>query len=145
MIKGFLQGDSYAPVGFCLAEVPITVLLEETRGYKMGQPGQWNVKRMHSLFVDSLNVYQESHHKLEIVNDIIVKANMNTGACNGMKECPKIVFRDGKMTKRDKLTVLEDKMKALDPEHKDVCTFFGCQQGDKTDVKRVIERGAETN
>ena len=44
------------------------------------------------------------------------------------------------MIKRDELTVLEDKMKALDPEHKDVCTFLGCQQGDKTDVKRVIER-----
>ena len=37
--KGFLQGDSYSPVGFCLAEVPIAMMLEETDGYKMGQPG----------------------------------------------------------------------------------------------------------
>ena len=37
--KGFLQGDSYFPVGFCLTEVPITMMLEETDGYKMGQPG----------------------------------------------------------------------------------------------------------
>ena len=94
IIKSFLQGDSYAPVGFCLTEVPITVLLEETSGYKMGQPGQRNIKRMRSLFVDSLNVYQESYHKLEIVNEIILKASMNTGACSGMKKCAKIVFRD---------------------------------------------------
>lgn len=52
IVKEFLQDASYAPVGFCLTEVPITILLEETSGYKMGQSGQRNVKRMHSLFVD---------------------------------------------------------------------------------------------
>ena len=35
---GFLQGDSYSPVGFCLTEVPVTILLEETIGYRMGPP-----------------------------------------------------------------------------------------------------------
>ena len=44
------------------------------------------------------------------------------------------------MIKRDKLTVFEDKIKALDPEHKEVCTFLMCEQEDKIDVKRVIER-----
>ena len=28
--KGFLQGDSYSPVGLCLTEVPISLLIEET-------------------------------------------------------------------------------------------------------------------
>jgi hypothetical protein len=35
--KGFLQGDSYSPVGFCLTEIPITMMLEETDAYKIGQ------------------------------------------------------------------------------------------------------------
>lgn len=56
------------------------------------------------------------------------------------KKCAKILFRDEKMIKRDKLTVFEDKIKALDPEHKEVCTFLRCEQEDKIDVKRVIER-----
>ena len=34
----FLQGDSYSPVGYCLTEIPITMLLEETKGYGMGPP-----------------------------------------------------------------------------------------------------------
>ena len=68
IVKEFLQDDSYSPVGFCTTEVPITILLEETSGYEMGQTGQLNVKRMRSLFVDSLNVNQESYHKLEIIN-----------------------------------------------------------------------------
>ena len=28
--RGFLQGDSYSPVGFCLTEIPIAMLLEGT-------------------------------------------------------------------------------------------------------------------
>ena len=29
IVKGFLQGDSYSPVGFCLTEVPVAMLIEE--------------------------------------------------------------------------------------------------------------------
>ena len=34
--KGFLQGDSYSPVGFCPPEVPISMLIKETYEYIMG-------------------------------------------------------------------------------------------------------------
>ena len=34
ILKGFLQGDSYSPVGFCSTEVPIAIMLEETDGYR---------------------------------------------------------------------------------------------------------------
>ena len=34
--KGFLQGDNYSTVGICLTEVPFSVLIEETDGYKIG-------------------------------------------------------------------------------------------------------------
>ena len=46
---GFLQGDSYSPVGFCLIKIPVCIL-SETRGYRMGPPGKREVKRTHSLF-----------------------------------------------------------------------------------------------
>ena len=32
IVKGFSQGDSYSPVGFCLPEVPVAMLIEETDG-----------------------------------------------------------------------------------------------------------------
>ena len=38
--KGFLQGDSYSPVGFCLTEVPISMLIEETDGVYNGTKRQ---------------------------------------------------------------------------------------------------------
>ena len=83
--KDFLQGDSYSSVGFCLTEAPAAMLLEETGGYRMGLPGERMIKRIHSLFIDDLKVYQESHKKLEIVNEIIVKVSSDTGACYGVK------------------------------------------------------------
>ena len=41
--KGFLQGDSYSPVGFCLMEVPVAMLMEGSDGYMMGQEGERRV------------------------------------------------------------------------------------------------------
>ena len=140
IMKGFLQGDSYAPVGFCLTEVPVSMLLEETDGYKMGQKDEERVKRTHSLFIDDLKTYQENQQKLEIANEMIVKASMDTGACYGVKKCAEIVFKKGKMIKGEGLTVLEEKMEALDPNKNEIYTFLGCEQANKIDVKRVMER-----
>ena len=55
IVKGFLQEDSYSPVGSCLTEVPTTIL-EETYGYRMGKPLERNVKRTHNFFIDELKV-----------------------------------------------------------------------------------------
>ena len=56
---GFLQGDRYSPAGFCLSEVPVCKLLQETKGYRMGQSRKREVKRTHTLFIDDLKVYPE--------------------------------------------------------------------------------------
>ena len=60
ILCGFLQGDRYSPVGFCISEIPICILLQRSRGYRMGEPGNRVVKRTDSLFVDDLKVCQES-------------------------------------------------------------------------------------
>ena len=140
ILKGFLQGDSYAPVRFCLTEVTVSMLLEETDGYKMGQKDEERVERTHSLFLDDLKTYQENQQKLEIANEMIVKASMDTGACYGVKKCAEIVFKKGKMIKGEGLTVLEEKMEVLGPNKNEIYTFLGCEQANKIDLKRVMER-----
>ena len=42
--KGFLRRDSYSPIGYCLTDLPIPVLIEETEGYAMGQRDKEKVK-----------------------------------------------------------------------------------------------------
>ena len=137
ILKGFLQGDSYLPVGFCLTKVSIAMLLDDTEGCNLGQPGR-RCMRTHSLFIDYVKLYQENHQKLEIANETIVKASMDKGACYGVKKCAEIVFRKGKMVKRERLPVLQEKMKALDPEKNDVYKFLGCGKSDDIDVKKVL-------
>ena len=85
-------------------------------------------------------MYQENHQKLEVVNEIIVKASMDTGACYGVKKCAEIVFKKGKMVKGIGLAVLEEKMKAFDPSRNENYKFLGCEQADKINVKRVMKR-----
>ncbi len=68
---------------------------------------------------------------------------MDTGACYGVKKCAEAVFKDGKMVKGEGLAIFEWRMKALDPEQNEVYKFLGCEQGDKIDVKRVMQRVKE--
>ena len=47
----------------------------------MGPRGNRDVSRTHSLFFDDLKVYQESHGILRDVNEVIVQASHDNGAC----------------------------------------------------------------
>ena len=35
--KSFLQGSNYSSVGFFITEVPVSILIEKTDGYAVGQ------------------------------------------------------------------------------------------------------------
>ena len=70
--RGFLQGDSFSPVGFCICEIPVLMLIDNLQGYRMGPPGARIVNKTHSLFLDDLKVYQEMEEQLETVNEMLV-------------------------------------------------------------------------
>ena len=140
---GFLQGDSYSLVGFCISEIPVCQLLQQSRGYRMGLPRGRDVSRMHSLFVNDLKVYQESHEILKEVNEAIVQASHNTGACYGISKCAEIIFERGKMIKGEGLEVMEERMKTMDPDDNEIYKFLGIEQADGIKMKRVFERVKE--
>ena len=118
--KGFLQEVSYSPVRFCLTEVPTSMLIEKTDEYTMGQRNKKRVKRTHSLFIDDLKINQESNRKLEVVNEMIVKASMDIEACYGVKKYAEIIFRKAKMIRGEGLAVLEENMDALDSNKNEI-------------------------
>ena len=140
---GVLQGDSYSSVGLCLSEVPVCKLLQESKGYRIGEPGNRDVKRTHSLFVDDLKVYQESHKILKDVSEMIVQANNDTGACYGVAKCAEIVFERGKMINGEGLQVLHDRMKTVDPDQNEIYKFLGVEQADGIKAKEVYNRVKE--
>ena len=136
---GFLQGDSYSPVAFCISEIPVWPLLQQSRGYKMGPPGGRDVSRPHSLFADDLRVYQESHAILRDVNEVIVQASHDTGACYGVSKCAEIVFERGKMVRGEGLEVLEERIRTTDPDENEIYKFLRIEQADGIKTKKVFE------
>ena len=101
----------------------------------MGLPGGRDVSRMHSLFVDDLKVYQESHEILEEVNEAIVQASHDTGACFGISKCAE----RGKMIKGEGLEVLEERIKMMDQDENEIYKFLGIEQANGIKMKRVFE------
>ena len=116
ILYGFLQCDSYSPVGFCISEIPVCILLSHSHGYKMREPGNCIMKRTRGLFVDDLKVYQESPNVLKNVNEIILQASHDTGACYGVSKCAEITSEHGKMVTGEGLQVLEERIKTMDPD-----------------------------
>ena len=130
-------------MGFCLSEVPVCKLLQEAKGYGMGQPGKREIKRTHSLFIDDLKVYQESHKILKDLNETIVQASHDTGACYGVAKCAEIIFEKGKKVKGEGLQVLQERMKTMDPDQKEIYKFLGVEQADGIKTKEVYNRVKE--
>ena len=143
ILCGFLQGDSYSLVGFCITEIPVCILLQHSGGYRMGEHGNRVIKGTHSLFVDDLKVYQESHKSLKIVNEIIVQASHDTGACYGVSKCAEIIYQNRKMVTGEGLQVLEERMKMMNPDENEVYKFLGIEQADGINTKAVYERVKE--
>ena len=128
--RGFLQGDSFSPIGFCVSEIPVAMLLQSSSGYRMGHPGERGLTKTHSLFVDDLKTYHESEERMKTVNETIVRASMDTGARYGVKKCAEAKFVKGKMVKAEGMDILSEKMKALDPAEGDMYKFLGLEQSE---------------
>ena len=134
-----MQGDNYSPVGFCISEIPVCLLLQQSKGYRMGPPECRDINQTHSLFVDDLKQYQESHETLKDVNEIIVQTSHDTGACYGVTKCVEIVFEHGKMVKGEGLQVLEEHMDSMNPDKNEIYNLLGIEQADGIKTKRVYE------
>ena len=65
-------------------------------------------------------MYQESHEILRDVNEVIVQARHDTGACYGVSKCAEIVLEGGNMVRGEGLEVLEERMKTMDPDENEI-------------------------
>jgi len=75
---------------------------------------------------------------LKEVNEVIVQASYDTGACYGVSKCADIVFDHGNMVKGEGLPVLEERMKTMDPDKNEIYKFLGVEQADGIRTKTVF-------
>ena len=97
-------------------------LLHKFKRYRIGQPKNEDVKRSKNLFLDDLNVYQESHKTLKDITEMILQESNNTGACYRVGKSAKIVF--------EKVKMVNERMKTIDTEEHEICQFLGVTQAD---------------
>ena len=102
-------------------------------------PGNRNVSWTHSLFVDDMKQYQESHNVLKDVNVIIVQARKDTGACYGVSKCAWIIFEHGKMVRREGLPVVDERTETMDHDENEIYRFLGVEQADGIKTKVVFK------
>ena len=89
--------------------------------------------------MDDLKQYQESHKFLKDVNEIVVQASHDTGACYGVSKCSEIVFEHGKMVRGEGLPVLDERMETIDPDENEIYKFLGVEQADGIKTRVVFE------
>ena len=70
---------------------------------------------------------------------VIVQAIHDTGACYGISKCVEIVFKRGKMARGEELEILEERIKAIDPDENEVYKFLGIEQADGIKTKKDFE------
>ena len=66
--------------------------------------------------MDDLQQYQENHKALKDVNEIIVHARHDTGACYRVSKCAEIVFEHGKMVRVEGVLVFDERSEPMDPD-----------------------------
>ena len=85
-------------------------------------------------------MYQENHKTLKGVNQMVVQASNDTGACYGVAKCAEFVFKRRKMVKGEGLQVLNERMKTMDPDKNDIYKFLGVDQANCIKMKEVYNR-----
>ena len=87
--------------------------------------------------MDDLKVYQESHQTLKDVNETIVQASNESGACYGVVKYAEVVIERGKIVKGADLQVLAERMKTIDTDENEIYKFL--QEADGIRKKKETE------
>ena len=91
--KGIFQGDSFSPLLFVMAMIPLTMILRKVdAGYRfIGSRETVN----HLLFIDDLQLYGRSKEELEMLVEMDKLFSDDTGMKFGLEKCDVLVVEKG--------------------------------------------------
>ena len=144
ILCGFLQGDSYSSVGFCISEIPVCILPQHCCGYRIGELGNHIVKRKQPVCRRSKSVLRKPQCVKKCQREIVLDSH-KTRACYGVSKCVKTIFEHGKIVRGESLQVLEQRMKTMDSDENKIYKFLGIEQTDGIRTKQCLKewRGIE--
>ena len=101
--RGFFQGDAFSPVGFCITEIPLGILLDKVPGYMLGERNNRNTKVNRFYFIDDLKMVQSSEADLRRANAIIGQVSNEMGMKFGVSKCAEVLYKRGRIVKDEGL------------------------------------------
>ena len=82
-----MQGDCLSLMMFVLCVNPLSHLLKQLHGYKVGPPGDRKTKLTHLFFVDDLKTYAHDEKEAKMQLDLITTFTSDIGMEFGSDKC----------------------------------------------------------
>ena len=134
ILCGFLQGDNYSPVRFCISEIPVCILLQHSCGRARQS---YHEKNTQLACGQSKGVYTKKITMHQRISTRLLYKPATTPEPAIVSKCAKIIFEHGKMVEGKGLQVLEERMKTMDPNENEIYKFLGIEQADGIQTESV--------
>ena len=94
--RGIFQGDSFSPLLFVIALIPLTYVLRETKmGYQMEKGGP---KLNHMLFMDDLKLFGKNNNEIDSLVQTVQQFSEDIKMEFGISKCAVVALKRGKRT-----------------------------------------------
>lgn len=95
--RGVFQGDTLSPLLFCISLLPLSVSLENTPGYKCGDPKFRDHKITHLFYMDDLKLYASGQTGLRQAIRVVEEYTRDIGMEFGLDKCAVIHLQRGRV------------------------------------------------
>jgi hypothetical protein len=97
--RGIFQGDSFSPLLFVIALIPLTHVLRETNmGYQLEKNGP---KINHLLFMDDLKLFAKNENEIDSLVQTVQQCSDDIRMEFGISKCATVSLKRGKRTHMD--------------------------------------------
>ena len=94
--RGIFQGDSFSPLLFVIALIPLTYVLRETKmGYQLEKNGP---KLNHMLFMDDLKLFGKTNNEIDSLVQTVQQCSEDIKMEFGISKCAVVALKRGKRT-----------------------------------------------
>ena len=124
------QGDSFSPLVFVLALIPLGLILRKAKTtYEFSGSKE---KINHLLFMDDLKLYSRSEKRLDLLVHTILIFCKNVGMEFGIERCAMSVIQKGKIVKSVGIELPDGKViKSLSLQEGESSKYLGILEGDR--------------
>ena len=135
--RGIFQGDSFSPLLFCLALVPLTSELATSGyGYKILNT---NAPISNLFYMDDLKLYSKNEQEQVGELKIVKQFSDNIGMEFGLEKCAKASFMKGKLVSTGNI-VIDDDTEIQELDQEGVYKYLGVDESDGIQHSKMKER-----